>query len=85
MDVDKLVDEIIANNNSVDIVDRLTELGVSMLGTDNEEIGLSLLTVLKDAVDNRIKAFETKAFELAVAEAESHGSTYWEFEEHIVH
>jgi hypothetical protein len=56
-----------------------------MLGTDNEEIGLSLLTVLKDAVDNRIKAFETKAFELAVAEAESHGSTYWEFEEHIVH
>ena len=63
MDVDKLVDEIIANNNSVDVVDRLTELGVSMLGTDNEEIGLSLLTVLKDAVDNRIKAFETKAFE----------------------
>jgi hypothetical protein len=29
--------------------------------------------------------FETKAFELAVDEAESRGSTYWEFEEHIVH
>lgn len=85
MDIDKLVADVIANNDSVDVVDRLTELGVSMLGTDNEEIGLSLLKVLKDAVDNRIKAFETKAFELAVDEAESRGSTYWEFEEHIVH
>ncbi len=85
MDIDKLVADVIANNDSVDVVDRLTELGVSMLGTDNEEIGLSLLKVLKDAVDNRIKAFETKAFELAVDEAELRGSTYWEFEESIIH
>ena len=85
MDIDKLVEDVIANNDPVDVVDRLTELGVSMLGTDNEEIGLSLLKVLKRQVDNRIKAFETKAFELAVADSESRGSTYWEFEEHIVH
>jgi len=85
MDIDKLVDDVIANNDPVDVVDRLTELGASMLGTENEEIGLSLLNVLKNAVDNRIEALEMKAFELAVAEAESRGSTYWEFEEHIVH
>ncbi|CAB5214740.1 hypothetical protein UFOVP190_249 [uncultured Caudovirales phage] len=85
MDIDKLVDEVIANNDPIDVVDRLTDLGASMLGTEHEEIGLALLKVLKDAVDNRIKAFEMKAFELAVAEAESRGSTYWEFEEHIVH
>ena len=85
MDIDKLVADIIANNNSVDVVDRLTELGVSMLGTENDKIGTALLKVLKREVDNSIKAFETKAFELAVDEAESRGSTYWEFEEHIVH
>jgi len=85
MDIDKLVDDVIANNDPVDVVDRLTELGASMLGTENEEIGLSLLNVLKNAVDNRIEALEMKAFKLAVAEAESRGSTYWEFEEHIVH
>jgi len=85
MDINKLVDDVIANNDPVDVVDRLTELGASMLGTENEEIGLSLLNVLKNAVNNRIEALEMKAFELAVAEAESRGSTYWEFEEHIVH
>ena len=85
MDIDKLVADVIANNDPVDVVDRLTELGVSMLGTVNDKIGADLLKVLKREVDNRIKKFETKAFELAVDEAESRGSTYWEFEQHIVH
>lgn len=94
MDVDQLVDDVMTDKvelkslsmEELDIViDRLTELGESMLGTDQEEAGIALLNVLANVVDDRIEALEMKAFELAIAEAEARGSTYWELEEHIVH
>ena len=67
------------------VLDELIEIGESLLNTDKHEAGVAILTVLDAAIDLKSLDATDVGFEQAVQAAEARGSTYWEFEEYIVH
>ena len=67
------------------VLDELIEIGESLLNTDNHEAGVAILTVLDAAIDLKCLDSADAGFEQAIQDAESRGSTYWEFEEYLVH
>ncbi len=79
----QLEDMTVAELDSV--LDSLIEIGESLLNTDNHEAGVAILKVLDAAIDLRCMDAESAGFEQAIQAAEARGSTYWEFEEYLVH
>ena len=67
------------------VLDELIEIGESLLNTDKHEAGVAILTVLDAAIDLKSLDATDVGFEQAIQAAEARGSTYWEFEEYIVH
>jgi len=67
------------------VLDELIEIGESLLNTDNHEAGVAILTVLDAAIDLKSLDATDAEFEQAIQDAEARGSTYWEFEEYLVH
>ena len=67
------------------VLDELIEIGESLLNTDKHEAGVAILTVLDAAIDLKSLDATDVGFEQAVQAAEARGSTYWEFEEYLVH
>lgn len=67
------------------VLDELIEIGESLLNTDKHEAGVAILTVLDAAIDLKSLDATDVGFEQAIQAAEARGSTYWEFEEYLVH
>jgi hypothetical protein len=67
------------------VLDELIEIGESLLNTDNHDAGVAILTVLDAAIDLKCMDAADADFEQAIQDAEARGSTYWEFEEYLVH
>ena len=67
------------------VLDELIEIGESLLNTDNHDAGVAILTVLDAAIDLKCMDVADADFEQAIQDAEARGSTYWEFEEYLVH
>ena len=67
------------------VLDSLIEIGESLLNTDNHAAGVAILQVLDAAIDLRCLDAADAGFEQAIQDAEARGSTYWEFEEYLVH
>ena len=65
-------------------VDELVVIAENLLDTENHEVGVAMLEVLDEAIELRGAELEPD-FEEAIIAAEQRGSTYWEFEDHIVH
>ena len=65
-------------------VDELVVIAESLLDTENHEVGVAMLEVLDEAIELRGAEIDP-GFEEAIQEAEARGSTYFEFEDHIVH
>jgi hypothetical protein len=66
------------------ILDELIAIAESLLDTEHHDAGIAMLAVLDRAVDLRCQDLEA-GFEQAITAAEARGSTYWEFEEYLVH
>lgn len=66
------------------IIDDLVAIAESYLDTDYHEAGVAMLEVLDQAIDLRSQDQEA-GFEQAILSAQERGSTYFEFEEYIVH
>jgi len=64
------------------VVESLTEVGESLLNTEQHEIGEAILQALDFAIDMHYTSDE---FELAIQAAEQRGSTYWEIENPSIH
>ena len=93
-DSDKLIKDFLEDRVTLEeltteqldsVLDGLIEIGESLLDTDNHEAGVAILKVLDAAIDLRSSLDADDGFEQAIAEAEARGSTYWEFEEYLVH
>lgn len=67
------------------VIDGLIEIGESFLNTDNHDAGVAILKALDAAIDLRSMIDIEDGFEAAIQAAEARGSTYWEFEEYLVH
>jgi hypothetical protein len=67
------------------VLDSLIEIGESLLNTNNHQVGVAILKVLDAAIDLRCIDAADAGFEQAIQAAEARGSTYWEFEEYLVH
>jgi len=67
------------------VLDELIEIGESLLNTDQHEAGVAILQVLDAAIDLKCLDPADAGFEQAIQAAEARGSTYWEFEEYLVH
>ena len=66
------------------ILDDLIAIAESFLDTEHHSAGIAMLAVLDQAVDLRSQDLEA-GFEQAITAAQARGSTYWEFEEYLVH
>jgi hypothetical protein len=67
------------------VLDGLIEIGESFLNTDRHEVGVRILQALDAAIDVKSMREQYDGFEKAIQEAKARGSTYWEFEEYLVH
>lgn len=75
---DLTVDELDAT------VDGLVDVAENLLDTENHEVGIAMLGVLREALELRVDEIDP-GFEEAILSAEARGSTYWEFEENTIH
>jgi hypothetical protein len=66
------------------VVDKLIDIGESLLDTENHEAGVAILQVLDATIDLRSIEMD-KGFEDAIVAAEQRGATYWEIENPSVH
>ena len=66
------------------VVDELVDIAEDLLDTDNHEVGVAMLGVLREAIELRITD-PSVGFEEAIVAAEQRGSVYWEFENPSVH
>jgi hypothetical protein len=66
------------------VVDKLIDIGESLLDTDNHEAGVAILQVLDAAIDLRSHDMD-EGFEQAIVAAEQRGLTYWEIENPSIH
>jgi hypothetical protein len=91
---DKLAQDFLANRVKLEdmttqeldlVLDSLIEIGENLLDTDQHEAGVAILQALDAAIDLRCTETVDTGFEQAIEAAESRGSTYWEFEEYLVH
>ena len=93
-DSDKLIQDFLEDRVTLEeltveqldsVLDGLIEIGESLLNTDHHQAGVAILKVLDAAIDLRCLDAADAGFEQAIQEAEARGSTYWEFEEYLVH
>jgi len=91
IDTELLVEDILENRVSVKdlspeeldaVVDSLTDIGESLLNTEQHEIGKAILQALDSAIDMH---YTSDDFEEAIQAAELRGSTYWEIENPSIH
>ena len=91
IDAELLVQDILENRIEVKdlsteeldaVVDSLTDIGESLLDTEQHEIGEAILQALDSAIDMR---YTNDDFEQAIQAAEQRGSTYWEIENPSIH
>jgi hypothetical protein len=66
------------------VVDKLIDIGESLLDTENHDAGVAILQVLDAAIDLRSHDMD-KGFEAAIVAAEQRGATYWEIENPSIH
>jgi hypothetical protein len=66
------------------VVDKLIDIGESLLDTENHKAGVAILQVLDATIDLRSIEID-KGFEAAIVAAEQRGATYWEIENPSVH
>jgi hypothetical protein len=66
------------------VVDKLIDIGESLLDTENHEAGVAILQVLDAVIDLRSHDMD-EGFEQAIVAAEQRGATYWEIENPSVH
>jgi hypothetical protein len=66
------------------VVDKLIDIGESLLDTENHEAGVAILQVLDAAIDLRSHDMD-EGFEAAIVAAEQRGATYWEIENPSIH
>jgi hypothetical protein len=66
------------------VVDKLIDIGESLLDTENHEAGVAILQVLDAAIDLRSHDMD-EGFEAAIVAAEQRGATYWEIENPSTH
>lgn len=64
------------------VVESLSDIGQSMLDTEQHEIGIAILRALDSAIDMHHTG---EGFEEAIVAAESRGSVYWEYENPSIH
>lgn len=92
-DVKNIVEGVL--NNSIEIkdltvdeldatVDGLVDIAENLLDTENHEVGVAMLGVLREAIELRVDEMNS-GFKEAILDAESRGSTYWEFENTNIH
>jgi hypothetical protein len=91
IDAELLVEDILENRVAVKelsteeldaVVESLTDIGQSMLDTDQHDIGIAILRALDSAIDMH---YVDEGFEQAIVAAEARGSVYWEYENPSVH
>ena len=66
------------------VVDKLIDIGESLLDTENHKAGVAILQVLDAAIDLRSHDMD-QGFETAIVAAEQRGATYWEIENPSIH
>ena len=66
------------------VVDKLIDIGESLLDTENHEAGVAILQVLDATIDLRSHDMD-EGFEAAIVAAEQRGATYWEIENPSIH
>ena len=90
-DIELLLDDIINNKVQVSelneqeldaVMEELTEIGESLLHTDNHDAGVAILKALDIAIDIRVMSDK---FEQAIIDAQARGSVYFELNERIIH
>ena len=66
------------------VVDKLIDIGESLLDTENHDAGVAILQVLDAVIDLRSHDMD-EGFEAAIVAAEQRGATYWEIENPSIH
>lgn len=91
IDDELLVEDILENRVAVKdlsaeeldaVVDKLTDIGQSLLDTEQHEIGIAILQALDSAIDMH---YTSEGFEESIVAAEARGSVYWEIENPSIH
>ena len=66
------------------VVDKLIDIGESLLDTENHDAGVAILQVLDAVIDLRSHDMD-EGFEAAIVAAEQRGATYWKIENPSIH